>query len=187
MSCLSCHSEHHAKSQEKMLASFTVEETCLRCHTSVRKTLFQRSTHLFRTEQWVASDRRQVRHDQPTGLKMSCIACHNAHGGEGPKMLQANSINATCYQCHADKRGPFLWEHAPVKENCNTCHTPHGSNNESLLKTRSHQLCQQCHMHMLWRHQTVAGFDIFTFNKGCVNCHTQTHGSNHPAGKALAR
>ena len=35
--------------------------------------------------------------------------------------------------------------------------------------------------------QTVAGFDIFTFNKGCVNCHTQVHGSNHPAGKALAR
>lgn len=198
MSCMSCHNVHHAKFAqwalagrkralvdgpildpmevkfpEKMLASFTVEETCMRCHTEKRKALFQRSTHLFRTENRL--------------MKVNCTSCHNPHGGEGPKMLQARSTNQVCYGCHADKRGPLLWEHAPVRENCLTCHTPHGSNNVNLLIARTHQLCQQCHMHMLWRHQTVAGFDIFTFNKGCVNCHTQVHGSNHPAGKAFAR
>jgi predicted CXXCH cytochrome family protein len=211
MSCLSCHNVHHVKLlnrmwanlantpereaaeiintklPEKMLASFTVEETCLGCHTDKRKALFQRSTHLFRTENWVPTRKGQLLNSQPVGMKVTCTSCHDPHGGEGRKMLQASNTNQLCYQCHADKRGPMLWEHAPVRENCLTCHTPHGSNNVSLLTTRTHQLCQECHMHMLWRHQTVAGFDIFTFNKGCVNCHTQIHGSNHPAGKALAR
>jgi len=173
MSCLSCHSAHHSKSPETMLARLTVEETCLSCHKEKQKTFFQRSTHLFRTEN--------------RSMKVGCVSCHNPHGGEGRKMLQAHTTNGLCYQCHAEKRGPLLWEHAPVQENCLTCHTPHGSNNVKLLTTRSHQLCQQCHINLLSRHQTVAGFDVFTFNRGCVNCHTQVHGSNHPSGRALTR
>ncbi len=211
MSCLSCHNLHHStllarmsanltdmpesdaaellntKLPEKMLISFTVEETCLSCHKEQRKALYQRSTHFFRTENWMPTSKMQLVGSQPAGMKVNCVSCHNPHGGEGRKLLKASTTNLLCYQCHADKRGPLLWEHAPVRENCLTCHSPHGSNNVSLLTTRTHQLCQQCHIHMLWRHQTVAGFDIFTFNKGCVNCHSQVHGSNHPAGKALAR
>ncbi len=187
MSCLSCHSNHHAKSTENMLAGFTVEETCLRCHKEIRKALFQRSTHLFRTENWVPTDRRQVLRTEPIGLKVNCTSCHNPHGGEGRKMLLGRTTNDVCYECHAEKRGPLLWEHPPVEENCLTCHNPHGSNNISLLSRRTHQLCQQCHIHLLPRHSTVAGFDVFTFNRGCVNCHSQIHGSNHPAGKTFTR
>lgn len=173
MSCMSCHSEHHAKSPERMLISLTEEEGCFRCHKEQRKAQYLRSTHLFRTENRV--------------MKVDCASCHNPHGGEGRKMLQASSINETCYQCHAEKRGPFLWEHAPVQENCLTCHKAHGSNNANLLATRSHQLCQQCHINLLPRHSTVAGFDVFTFNRGCVNCHSQIHGSNHPSGRTFTR
>lgn len=197
MSCLSCHSSHHTKfleavraSRERslesgnpnlidvkepdyMLSSLTVEETCYRCHSNIRKSQYQRSTHLFRTENQV--------------MKVNCVSCHNPHGGEGRKMLVASSTNETCYQCHAEKRGPFLWEHAPVQENCMTCHSAHGSNNVTLLTKRSHQLCQQCHINLLPRHSTVAGFDIFSFNRGCVNCHSQIHGSNHPSGRTFTR
>ena len=198
MSCMSCHGVHHIKFSEgiaasrkraemegqtlglrdtmvpdNMLVSLTVEETCFRCHTDKRKSMFQRSTHLFRTENH--------------SMKVNCVSCHNPHGGEGRKMLQAASTNQLCYQCHAEKRGPFLWEHDPVQEDCSTCHTPHGSNNISLLTKRSHQLCQQCHVNMLPRHSTVAGFDVFTFNRGCVNCHSQIHGSNHPSGRTFTR
>lgn len=192
MSCLSCHSVHHAKRLETMLASPTVEEGCFSCHKDKRKALLQRSTHLFRTENWVRSSERQTESaEQPTaqatGLKISCVACHNPHGGGDRKMLVARSVNDTCYICHAEKRGPFLWEHSPVQENCMTCHSPHGSNNERLLTQRSHLLCQECHINILARHETVAGFDVFTFNRGCVNCHTQIHGSNSPAGKAFVR
>lgn len=187
MSCMSCHSVHHAKSEERELASISVEETCFRCHSDVRKTLYQRSTHLFRTENWVDSRGGPSARGGHAGMKVDCVTCHNPHGSEGPKMLQAVSTNDLCYQCHAEKRGPFLWEHAPVQENCMTCHKAHGSNYQSLLTTRSHQLCQQCHINLLPRHSTVAGFDVFTFNRGCVNCHSQVHGSNHPSGRTFTR
>ena len=175
MSCLSCHSVHHAKSSEKMLASYTVEETCLRCHKEQRKALFQRSTHLFRTEQ--------------RNMKVGCTSCHNPHGGEGRKMLVNHTVNNLCYTCHAEKRGPFLWDHPPVRENCMNCHTPHGSNNPKLLTARASLSCQQCHIHMLPRHSTTAGkpLDIWSLNRGCVNCHSQVHGSNHPGGRTLTR
>ena len=40
----------------------------------------------------------------------------------------ARHLNDTCYDCHAEFRGPYLWEHAPVPEDCSNCHDPHGSN-----------------------------------------------------------
>ena len=210
MSCLSCHSIHHktmmdrfaanltdktgpelaeilnGRLPEKDLLNFTVEDTCLRCHGEIRKALFQRSTHLFRSETWT-DGRLTRRNDQTVGLKVTCTSCHDPHGGEGKRMLVAHSTNEVCYACHAEKRGPLLWEHPPVQENCLTCHATHGSNNEKLLTRRTHQLCQQCHVNLLPRHQTAAGFDIFTFNRSCMNCHTNIHGSNHPSGRAFTR
>jgi len=200
MSCLSCHNVHHAKfpgralanrersviegpplaaleikQPDKMLAAFTVEETCFGCHTDKRKAFFQRSTHLFRTELH--------------NMKVGCTSCHNPHGGVGAKMLVESTINNVCYTCHAEKRGPFLWDHPPVRENCLNCHSPHGSNNPKLLTARVHLLCQQCHIHMLPRHSTTAGqpLDIWSINRGCANCHGQVHGSNHPGGRTLTR
>lgn len=190
MSCVSCHKEHHAAGKGRLqsrtglrptpatlakvtgkLLKMPDQELCLSCHKDKRKSTLQRSTHLFATEHGDS--------------KITCISCHNPHGGEGKPMLWASSTTQLCYSCHAEKRGPFLWEHTPARENCNSCHVPHGSNNLNLLKARTTVLCQSCHMHMMWRHQTVAGFDMFTFNKGCTNCHSQIHGSNHPSGKAF--
>ena len=200
MSCMSCHNVHHVKfpggvlagrgpsvidgppldaqeisQPDHMLAAFTVEETCLRCHIDKRKALFQRSTHLFRTE--------------VHNMKVGCTSCHNPHGGVGAKMLVESTVNNVCYTCHAEKRGPFLWDHPPVRENCLNCHSPHGSNNPKLLTARVHLLCQQCHIHMLPRHSTTAGqpLDIWSINRGCANCHGQVHGSNHPGGRTLTR
>lgn len=173
MRCVACHNEHNPKSAEKLLSKVNNIELCVSCHKDKRKALLQRSTHLFRTEH----------RDQ----KMGCTSCHNPHGGETRTMLVSSSTNELCYNCHTEKRGPFLWEHAPGRSDCNTCHVPHGSNNPTLLKARVTVLCQNCHMHMLWRHQTVAGYDISSFNKGCVNCHSQVHGSNHPSGKTFTR
>jgi DmsE family decaheme c-type cytochrome len=175
ISCISCHSQHHYRSEEKMLTNATTEDTCLSCHTDVRKALFQRSTHLYRTEL--------------RNMKVGCSSCHNPHGGDGDKMLVEQTVNNVCYACHAEKRGPFLWDHPPVRENCMNCHAPHGSNNAKLLTARASMSCQQCHIHMLPRHSTTVGksMDIWTLNRGCMNCHSQVHGSNHPGGRTLTR
>lgn len=168
VSCLDCHSVHQAASKEKLLVKTTDTQLCLSCHSEVRKSQFQRSSHLLRSE-WGES-------------RLGCVSCHNPHGSTGEKLLQKASVNETCYQCHAEKRGPFLWEHPPAREDCLNCHRPHGSNNPGLLTQRTTFLCQSCHLQ--GRHQTVAGRpnSVWNINRGCLNCHPQIHGSNHPSG-----
>jgi DmsE family decaheme c-type cytochrome len=108
-------------------------------------------------------------------------------------LREGNSISESCASCHAEKRGPFLFEHMPVRESCVTCHDPHGSNNERMLVAKQPMLCQRCHVHA--RHPATI-YDGTQINarsnrivgRSCVNCHSMIHGSNHPtSGKALTR
>jgi DmsE family decaheme c-type cytochrome len=76
-------------------------------------------------------------------------------------LLKADNLNDLCYTCHAEKRGPYLWEHAPVRENCLNCHYPHGSNNDKLLVQTRPFLCSGCHSttgsmgHLVWGNNTT--------------------------------
>jgi len=75
---------------------------------------------------------------------LQCTDCHNPHGnfapswrtGTGSNLVTASHENEEpCLKCHADKRGPFVFEHASVRvEGCMACHMPHGSTNAKLLK-----------------------------------------------------
>jgi DmsE family decaheme c-type cytochrome len=175
--CTSCHSVHFFKSQRSQLRTARATETCYGCHPQVR-----------------AQGMRQSHHPVREG-KMDCGSCHDPHSSATRGMLKAASINDLCYTCHADKRGPFLWEHAPVRENCTTCHTPHGSNHERLLVAKQPWLCQRCHM--ATRHpgtlyhgpNVVAGANPSNrlIEHGCRNCHTQIHGTNHPGSPYFGR
>jgi DmsE family decaheme c-type cytochrome len=177
ISCVTCHSVHEFKSEHAQLKKATQTETCVQCHrTQVNK--LHRTAHM------------PVREG-----KMECATCHNPHGSQNVRMLRAgNSISESCVSCHAEKRGPFLWEHAPGRENCVTCHDPHGSNNERMLVAKPPMLCQRCHVHS--RHPATI-YDNTQLNvtrsnrvvgRACVNCHSQIHGSNHPtSGKVFIR
>ena len=108
--------------------------------------------------------------------------------------LVRQTVNDTCFQCHAEKRGPYLWEHAPVAEDCTTCHNPHGSNQPGMLAQRAPFLCQSCHSQS--GHPSIA-YDAdglatgmpsqYLLAESCLNCHSQVHGSNHPSGSKLMR
>jgi predicted CXXCH cytochrome family protein len=114
---------------------------------------------------------------------MRCSDCHNPHGGFELKQTRlATGTDATCLRCHADKQGPFTYEHAPVKtEGCTACHTPHGSANPRLLKFAAvNQLCLTCHSvaHDVGalepagpRHNQNAQYG------NCTACHVKIHGS----------
>ena len=167
----------------------TQQEACFSCHKSERAQTHRISTHPL-----------------AAGL-MGCSDCHNPHGSTGPALMRKASVNETCWQCHADKRGPFLWEHEPVTESCANCHTPHGSNTAPLLKARLPFLCQACHSgdhgaqvnsgaNLQRGAVTTAGGALPLANaaaraqlggRACQACHFQTHGSNHPAGAKLLR
>ncbi len=124
---------------------------------------------------------------------MDCTSCHNPHGTTNVRMLRVgNWINETCVACHAEKRGPFLWDHAPVREACSTCHDPHGSNNDRMLVAKLPMLCQRCHIgtrhpSTIYDATQLAGRSNRLIGRGCVNCHAQIHGSNSPAGNNFLR
>lgn len=176
MSCTSCHSIHSAKSTKGQLIRASERETCSQCHQRESNKI-ARSSHMPVQEG-----------------KMSCSSCHNPHGAQNVRMLrEGHSITESCTSCHADKRGPFLFEHAVGRENCVTCHDPHGSNNDRLLVAKQPMLCQRCHVHA--RHPATV-YDQTQVNnrsnriigRGCVNCHSMVHGSNHPtSGKYFLR
>jgi len=171
ISCDNCHNPHsglkaNLKAQQPML--------CNACHRDVR-----------------AQQNRQSHHPLKEGL-VKCTQCHDQHGGFGPKMVKADNVNELCYQCHAEKRGPFLWEHPPVEENCLTCHTPHGSNHGKLLTSKPPLLCQSCHDATRHPGTIYTRFETFRgsgnlggrnrmFARACLNCHTNIHGSMGPS------
>ena len=175
LGCLTCHSVHSPKSGTAQLVKNNQLEVCGSCHKAqVQKQL--RSSHM------------PVREG-----KMTCTSCHNPHGSTNVKMLKVgNYINESCVSCHAEKRGPFLWEHAAGRESCSTCHDPHGSNNDRMLVARPPSLCQRCHIGT--RHSSTIYDGTALVNRSnrlvlrsCTNCHQQIHGSNHPSGFSFAR
>ena len=103
------------------------------------------------------------------------------------KMLLQTSVNQNCYTCHAEKRGPYLWEHAPVRENCLNCHDAHGTINEKMLKVKQPLLCQQCHQTSSHPGPAYPSMSRYAFNQGCMHCHPTIHGSVHPSGNRFFR
>jgi DmsE family decaheme c-type cytochrome len=134
-------------------------------------------------------------HHPVEGKLMGCTGCHRPHGSANEDSLLRATVNDTCYSCHAEKRGPFLWEHPPVAEDCANCHEPHGSSQPALLTLRAPLLCQQCHSQA--GHPSLAlgpeGLpgagqpSSYLVAGSCLNCHAQVHGSNHPSGSRLTR
>jgi DmsE family decaheme c-type cytochrome len=165
--CTNCHTIMKQVSRKSQLSTPFEPDTCFQCHKD-------RRAHIFFSA-----------HEPLREGKMVCSACHNPHGSFTEALLKKNSINDTCYTCHAQMRGPFLFEHLPVRENCDNCHDPHGSVNEFSLKMSRPRLCFECHQ---GGHSSTAGINSsLTMSRSCQNCHTQVHGSNSPAGGALQR
>jgi DmsE family decaheme c-type cytochrome len=166
--CTNCHTVMKEVSRKKQLKTAFEPDTCFQCHKD-RRAQMARSSHMPLREG-----------------KMVCSDCHNPHGSFTEGLLRANSINDNCYKCHAEKRGPFLFEHAPVRENCLNCHDPHGSVNEFLLKVSRPRLCTECHTFGHGGNANGPGF-VQGFSRGCNNCHNAVHGTNDPSGALLHR
>lgn len=167
IACVDCHTIH---SGEKIDGT----ESCTGCHEQKRAQM-QRSSHIPLREG-----------------KVTCSSCHNPHGSMGPTLLRQASTNENCYSCHAEKRGPLIWEHAPVREDCGNCHDPHGSNLNSLLTMRPPYLCESCHAMShhpseIYEGSELTSRDKHLVGKACLNCHPMVHGTNHPSGARNSR
>jgi len=160
VSCISCHAIH--KSKEESLLKAPQPALCFQCHAD-QKAQFNMAFH----------------HKVNEGV-VKCSDCHDVHGSFQPSNLRNTADQgAICTKCHTDVRGPFVYEHAPVKaEGCLACHSPHGSQNARLLNMPNvNVLCNQCH-------SAVASGTVHGQGQGssdsvpCTSCHTYIHGSN---------
>lgn len=174
LACADCHRIHAETDTVRTMDG--QNRTCWGCHREVAADALKTSAHPLRDGELVCRD------------------CHDPHGTDSDKLNVRASANETCHTCHAEKRGPFLWEHPPAVEDCMTCHTPHGSNQPALLVRRAPQLCQACHSSV--GHRSLAQLpdkvaprptSEFLLAKACLNCHSEVHGSNHPSGNLLRR
>lgn len=174
VACAGCHQSHAAA--DPVLETTTQPAVCFDCHALQRSETLKAYAHPFFEG------------------KMDCIGCHSPHGDTFDLQLVRQTVNDTCFKCHAEKRGPFLWEHEPAAEDCTLCHAPHGSNHPAMLARRAPLLCQSCHSqsgHPAILHDAdgiaTAMPSQFLLGQSCMNCHEQVHGSNHPSGSKLMR
>jgi DmsE family decaheme c-type cytochrome len=171
VACTSCH-KVHANGPDGSVARkvSAVNEQCASCHLNVWAQ-FQRPNH----------------HKLPEGA-MSCVDCHNPHGSIRPAMTQAFTSNEPgCLNCHGDKRGPFTFEHGPVRfEGCGACHEPHGSANPRMLVRQDVRfVCLECHASLPTVNRTgTIGVVPPSFHdlrsprfQNCTVCHQKVHGS----------
>lgn len=180
VTCSGCHQSHAAR--DAVLARTTQNTVCFDCHQEQRADSMKPSSHPLRSD----------------GLArvaaMACTDCHTPHSGGDAFQLSRETVNQVCFECHAQYRGPMLFEHAPVSEDCSLCHEAHGSIHAPLLTQRQPLLCQACHSQA--GHPSVSFTDgslpqntpsSMVLQRSCANCHTQVHGSNHPSGFKLMR
>ena len=163
ISCTGCHTVHHASARPLLTSAPNV--LCQSCHLSVR-----------------AQFTRPYRHKLQEG-GMECVDCHNPHGDLPPRdMRRVGANEIACLKCHGDKRGPFPFEHAPVRLSaCSSCHEPHGSANPRMLARHDVSLlCLECHTTTMGRigGTPPAFHDLRTARfRNCTVCHSRIHGS----------
>jgi len=112
--------------------------------------------------------------------KMSCSDCHDPHGIDVRPWTATSEqdTNEVCFKCHADKRGPFIWEHDALKDGCTSCHQVHGSVNDKMLIARDANLCLRCHATVP---DPTLGNHTGRWAEGTcwsAGCHQAVHGSN---------
>jgi DmsE family decaheme c-type cytochrome len=187
VACTDCHNPHprakveefvninhtHIDRPKRMPMSVDEPAACYKCHPKI-----------------YAMNAMPSHHPIKEG-KMVCSSCHDGHGQNQGNLKDA-TVNMVCYKCHAEKQGPFAYEHPPVTENCAICHEPHGTVANNLLRQPANFLCLRCHSgHRTSplgpNHAALLG-DVGTspalqraFYTDCTQCHHEIHGSDLPS------
>jgi DmsE family decaheme c-type cytochrome len=168
VNCLTCHSIHKAVAKNEHLLARAPGALCQTCHSG--------QSASFRSKPFA--------HRLDRG-GMTCLDCHNPHDRKGQTVALTRSGELPCLNCHAEKRGPFVFDHATGSAgDCLSCHQPHGSTNPKMLTwARVDQLCLSCHSRTGSANplgsQPPSFHDLrFPRFRNCTTCHTAVHGSN---------
>lgn len=173
--CESCHgpgSLHAENDGDKTKIVRFSPDRCFTCHVD-KKVQFELQYH----------------HPVPEG-QMNCLDCHDIHAKESAthSVVDIDRSSEKCFKCHKEMKGPFVFEHDPMRDGCQVCHEPHGSVYNKLLVADDNALCLRCH----WEsdtnsvtgnmggvpHGSGAGNYWIGSGEECVDHHRSVHGSN---------
>jgi DmsE family decaheme c-type cytochrome len=195
--CLSCHVRHAQRAGMANSLHAEDELACTECHAihdpgHPVHLLFKAPTPLCISchRDIAASFAQPYAHHLNQGA-VGCVDCHRPHQGFGIKpnlvsntqLQTAHGNEAACLKCHNNIRGPFVFEHFPVRtEGCTACHVPHGSANpKMLIRNQVQFLCLECHSFT----PAVPSAQPPSFHniqspryQNCTTCHVKIHGSN---------
>ena len=162
VNCSGCHTINTKNDRPEQLKKGSINATCNQCHSLEMASFSSISSHPIKSG------------------GITCVDCHNYFSAVNNRST-TDSENRTCYRCHSEKEGPFIFEHDATRYygledgGCLNCHKAHGSPFQYLLKEPDIQMCQQCHIvpeHLTAHNGEFAGRD-------CLDCHIDIHGSNH--------
>lgn len=150
--CLGCHLPHASEGPGGELGPSGLRAGCADCHPDVAGQFLLPYTH------------------RP-GTGVGCLSCHEPHASSR-RGVHAHERRDACLACHLEYRGPFTYPHEGDHNlGCISCHMPHGSGNRRILTyPDSFSLCLSCHP--LVEHDVTQ-----PIWRGCLNCHTEVHGS----------
>ncbi|MBI4245352.1 MAG: hypothetical protein HY606_14785 [Planctomycetes bacterium] len=126
----------------------------------------------------------QYHHPVPEG-RVGCNSCHGSLHSPAEVTRENTKDNNTCFNCHKEMRGPWVFEHEAVQEGCSNCHKVHGSINKKLLTERDFTLCLKCHYQSKYAaeghysHRRAMNVTVLGAKYSqCQGCHKAIHGSN---------
>jgi len=170
--CETCHGPGsvHVENRGRKSGDIIVSDlrTCFACHLNVKGEFM-------------------LQHHHPVlEGRMACLDCHDMHGRDvrssGGRMLLGD--NETCFRCHKEKRGPFVFEHDAIRDGCSSCHNVHGSINDKLLVAGQSITCLRCHWESSFNTSSANigshahGSHAIGAGQDCIDCHSAVHGSN---------
>lgn len=168
--CTDCHSIHGKVQGERTAFGSGTQEGAPRAFESRREV----NENCLRCHRKQDAEASLPYHHPLREAKMTCVDCHDPHGGSAGNNLKLGNLNELCFTCHAEYQGPFAYQHPPVNESCMKCHSAHGSPNQNLLAVSQPALCLQCHS----AHHNGASLPLVD---RCTNCHNVIHGSDTPS------
>jgi len=169
VSCSDCHNIHAGP--DLKVRPVDTAEMCFGCHKAQQA-------------QFMLPNRHPVMEH-----KIFCTDCHDPHGTLSDYQLRGETAKEVCTRCHAEKAGPFAFEHAQNTEECTRCHNPHGTVNENMLIAGQPFLCMQCHPGHRVDNSMLpdTGTDPRQRYIRCTYCHSQIHGSDIPGRGGAGR
>lgn len=168
VNCLSCHSIHAPVKSQPHLITQAPGPLCASCHGSISAS-FANKPYAHRLDRG----------------SMTCLDCHDPHNRKGEPVRLTREGELPCLNCHAEKRGPFVFDHVTGSAgDCLSCHQAHGSSNPNqLLWANVAQLCLSCHSKTGGPRtpgpQPPSFHDLTQPRyRNCTTCHVTVHGSN---------